>query len=38
MIDEIDRDSLAAYRLNQAFETIELAKFLVSNEIKRLLN
>lgn len=31
-MDAIDRKSLVAYRLNQAFETIELAKFLVSNE------
>jgi uncharacterized protein (UPF0332 family) len=31
-MDEIDRESLVAYRLNQAIETIELAKFLVSNE------
>ncbi len=32
MIEENDRDSLVEYRLNQAFDTIELAKFLVSND------
>lgn len=32
MIQENDRESLIAYRLNQANETIELAKFLVKNE------
>jgi len=32
MIDENDRDSLIEYRLNQAFDTIELARFLVSND------
>lgn len=32
MMDDLDRDSLVAYRLNQAFDTMELAKFLLSNE------
>jgi len=32
MIDEKNRDSLVEYRLQQAFETIELAKFLVKNQ------
>ncbi len=32
MIDEKDRESLVEYRLNQAFETVELARFLVSND------
>jgi hypothetical protein len=32
MIDDNDRDSLIEYRLQQACDTIELAKFLVSNE------
>lgn len=32
MIDEKDRDSLIEYRLQQAFDTIELAKFLVTND------
>lgn len=32
MIEESDRDSLVKYRLSQAFDTIELAKFLISNE------
>jgi len=32
MIDEKDRDSLNVYRLQQEFDTIELAKFLVSND------
>ncbi len=32
MIDEKDRDSLIEYRLQQAFETIDLAKFLVSSD------
>jgi len=32
MIEEIDRDALVKYRLNQAFETIELAQFLVKND------
>jgi uncharacterized protein (UPF0332 family) len=32
MIDKNDRDSLIEYRLNQAFDTIELARFLVSND------
>jgi len=32
MMDEKDRDSLIAYRLQQACDTIELAKFLVSCE------
>jgi len=32
MIDEKDRNSLINYRLQQAIDTIELAKFLVSNE------
>lgn len=31
MINEIDRDALVKYRLTQASETIELAKFLVEN-------
>lgn len=29
MINDQDRDSLIDYRLSQAFETIELASFLV---------
>ncbi|HNV81692.1 MAG: HEPN domain-containing protein [Tenuifilaceae bacterium] len=32
MITEKDRDSLIEYRLNQALETIELAKFLVVSD------
>ncbi|MCK9208335.1 MAG: hypothetical protein M0P66_14585 [Salinivirgaceae bacterium] len=32
MIEENDRDSLVEYRLNQAFDTVELARFLVSND------
>jgi uncharacterized protein (UPF0332 family) len=32
MIDEKDRDALVAYRLQQAEETIELAKFLAENK------
>ncbi|MEI6048855.1 MAG: HEPN domain-containing protein [Bacteroidota bacterium] len=32
MIDEKDRASLIEYRLNQAFDTIELARFLVSSD------
>lgn len=32
MIENNDRDSLVGYRLNQAFDTVELAKFLVSND------
>lgn len=32
MIDEKDRDALVEYRLQQAFETIELARFLVKNQ------
>jgi uncharacterized protein (UPF0332 family) len=32
MIDEKDRNSLIEYRLQQAFETIELSKFLVNND------
>src|SRR5665647_1524468 len=32
MIEDIDRDALVKYRLNQAIETIELAKFLVKND------
>jgi uncharacterized protein (UPF0332 family) len=32
MIDDKDRDALIEYRLQQAFETIELAKFLVENQ------
>ncbi len=32
MIEEIDRDALVKYRLNQAFETIELAQFLMKND------
>jgi uncharacterized protein (UPF0332 family) len=32
MISENDRDSLIEYRLQQAFDTIELANFLVSSD------
>ena len=32
MIEDIDREALVRYRLNQAIETIELAKFLVKND------
>lgn len=32
MIDDKDRDSLVEYRLSQAFDTIDLAKFLASND------
>jgi uncharacterized protein (UPF0332 family) len=32
MINENDREALIEYRLNQAFDTIELAKFLVSSD------
>ena len=32
MIDDKDRDSLIEFRLNQAFDTIELARFLVSSD------
>lgn len=32
MIAENDRDSLIEYRLNQALDTIELAKFLLSSD------
>jgi uncharacterized protein (UPF0332 family) len=32
MIDEKDRKAIVEYRLQQAFETIELAKFLLSNQ------
>ncbi|HEY5508121.1 MAG TPA: HEPN domain-containing protein [Paludibacter sp.] len=32
MIDEKDRDALVTYRMQQAFETIELAKFLVESQ------
>jgi len=32
MIEENDRDSLVEYRLSQAFDTIDLAKFLASND------
>jgi uncharacterized protein (UPF0332 family) len=32
MITEKDRESLIEYRLNQALETIELAKFLVGSD------
>ncbi len=32
MIDNNDRDALVMYRLNQAIETIELAKFLLKND------
>jgi len=32
MITGNDRESLIDYRLNQAFETIDLAKFLVAND------
>ena len=31
-MDENDRDTLVGYRLQQALETIELAKFLVENQ------
>jgi uncharacterized protein (UPF0332 family) len=31
MIDDKDRDALVEYRLQQAVETIELARFLLSN-------
>jgi uncharacterized protein (UPF0332 family) len=32
MIEENDRESLVEYRLNQAFDTVELARFLVSHD------
>jgi uncharacterized protein (UPF0332 family) len=32
MIEENDREALVEYRLNQAFETVELARFLASND------
>jgi uncharacterized protein (UPF0332 family) len=32
MIENKDRDSLVEYRLNQAFDTVELAKFLLLND------
>ncbi len=32
MIDDIDRQSLIEYRIGQATETIELARFLLSSE------
>ena len=32
MMEDVDRDALVKYRLNQAIETIELAKFLVKND------
>jgi len=32
MIDEKDRDALVAYRMQQAFETVELAKFLAESQ------
>ena len=32
MINQKDRDALVAYRLNQAFETIKLARFLSENQ------
>lgn len=32
MIEDIDRDSLIEYRINQALDTIELARFLVSSD------
>ena len=32
MINEFDSDSLIEYRLNQAFDNIELVRFLVSND------
>ena len=32
MIDEKDRHALIEYRLQQAFETIELARFLSENQ------
>ena len=31
MMEETDRDALVKYRLNQAFETIELARFLLAS-------
>jgi uncharacterized protein (UPF0332 family) len=32
MIDEKDRESLIEFRLNQAYDTIELARFLISSD------
>ena len=32
MIEDIDRDALVAYRMQQAFETIELARFLAESQ------
>lgn len=32
MIEDVDRNAIVRYRLNQAIETIELAKFLVKND------
>ena len=32
MINENDRDALVAYRMQQAIETIELAKFLAESQ------
>jgi len=32
MINDNDRDTLVGYRLQQALETIELAKFLAENQ------
>ncbi len=32
MIEDINREALVKYRLNQAIETIELARFLVHND------
>lgn len=32
MIDENDREALVAYRMQQAFETIELARFLAESQ------
>jgi hypothetical protein len=32
MIDENDRGALVAYRMQQAFETIELARFLAESQ------
>jgi uncharacterized protein (UPF0332 family) len=32
MIEQSDRNALISYRMQQAFETFELAKFLVAND------
>jgi uncharacterized protein (UPF0332 family) len=32
MIDDIDRNALISYRMQQAFDTIELAKFLTNSQ------